>query len=176
MGKRGMSLIEVVVVVAIIAVGAGMAIPNYLQWSSNEDLKAGVSDLKGALQIARVSAMASGVPVAVSFNKPNADQYGIFIDNGVGGGVARDGIWTADEVTISPDGQQLPTAQAANAVQKFKGGIVFAPAPLQPTPAIEFLSSGRRSLPNDQLDTVITLQNDFGLQKQITVSPIGDIR
>ncbi len=189
MNEKGFSLIEMAVTIAIVAVSAAIAIPNYQQWVAKDDLKNGVVNLKGALQIARITAIATGQPTAVAFFKdPNGnDQYGIFLDTGVGdGGVRGNGILDSGscEIVISPTGQQLPAppppcivikfplvAPLDQSVQKFKTGVTFAVPPV----AIEFLSSGRRSLPAGVGNQVTTLTNGFGLTRDVTVSALGDI-
>ncbi|MBI3598868.1 MAG: GspH/FimT family pseudopilin [Nitrospirae bacterium] len=187
------------VTIAIVAILVTVAVPSFQNSIAKENLKDCIVNLKGALQIARMNAMATTMPVAVSLvnattmpvavsldNDPNnqlVGQFQVFIDNGTGGGTARDGIWNGGEVTISPQGRQLAAGEAANAVQNCKGNTMFVPTPQpQPNndaptpPAIEFLSSGRRFLPGGPQDVSITLQNGFGLANTITVSAIGDIR
>ena len=103
MNEKGMSLIEVAVGVAIIAVSAAIAVPNYQQWAANSDLRAGLVNLKGALQIARVTAMGSGNPVAIRLNSPATNQYVMFVDTN------RNGEWDAGEQFLSEHGERLAT-------------------------------------------------------------------
>jgi len=187
MREKGFSLIETMVAVAIVGIAMSMAIPNYQVWVAKEDLKDGIVDLKGALQIARVTAMATGLPVAVVFNPlgNNARQYGVFIDSGqagVGGAInianARNQVWNC-EIPISAQGQQvqyvnpcIPTAVELNiGSPQFKSGVTFVGNPIP----IEFLSSGKRSVPAGNAPVAITLQNNHALTRTVTVSWIGDV-
>jgi len=170
MNEKGMSLIEVAVVVAIMAVSAAIAVPNYRQWAANSDLRDGLANLKGALQIARVTAMGSANPVAIRLNAPEANHYVMFVDTN------RNGVWDEGEQILSGQGVPMPAPNGpptttTPGVQSFRTGVVF----VAPPAVIAFLSSGRRSLPNGQVNQIITLQNGFNLQRTVTVSAIGDI-
>ena len=170
MDEKGMSLIEVAIVVAIMAVSAAIAVPNYRQWAANSNLRDGFVNLKGALQIARVTAMSGGNPVAIRLNAPEANLYVMFVD------ANRNGVWDAGEQILSENGLPMPPPNGAPTpatpgVQCFRTGVEFA----NPPAVIAFLSSGRRSLPNGQVNQIITLQNGFNLQRTVTVSAIGDI-
>ena len=162
--QNGFTLIESMVVVSIIGITFALAMPNYQQWIAKDDLKAGIVDFKGALQIARVTALATGAPVGVVNTAGN--KYSVFVDDGIVLGVpnpafARNGVWD-NEVIIPMQGQAVTT---------FNTGVTFVLIPV----AIEFLSSGKRSLPTGVGNLVITLQNGFGLTRTVTVSALGDI-
>jgi len=185
MNEKGMSFIEIMVAVAIIAVSATVAVPNYRQWAANSDLRDGFVNLKGALQIARVIAMGGGGggnpvavqlnnpanPVAVPVNNPVINYYVMFVDPN------RNGQWDANEQILSAQGLPIlplvagPLLPTTPGVQSFRTGVVF----VAPPAVIAFLSSGRRSLPNVPANQIITLQNGFNLQRTVTVSAIGDI-
>jgi prepilin-type N-terminal cleavage/methylation domain-containing protein len=55
--ESGFTLIEVMIVCAIIGIASALAIPNYLQWKTQHDLREAVSEFAGNLNLARVVAM-----------------------------------------------------------------------------------------------------------------------
>jgi type IV fimbrial biogenesis protein FimT len=55
--ESGFTLIEVMIVCAIIGITSALAIPNYLQWKTQHDLREAVSEFAGNLNLARVVAM-----------------------------------------------------------------------------------------------------------------------
>ena len=129
--QNGFSMIEVVIITAIIGVSAAIAIPNYQHWVAKENLRNGIMNLKGALQIARVNAMARGVPVVMVFDikkgaiikgatieddikEDDIYQYRVFVDSGekigtgtaIKAGTARNAVWDCEPV-ISAQGQPV---------------------------------------------------------------------
>lgn len=55
--ENGFTLIEVMIVCAIIGIASALAIPNYLEWKARYDLREAVSEFSGNLNLARVVAM-----------------------------------------------------------------------------------------------------------------------
>lgn len=58
-GRRanGFTLVEVMVVVSIIAIGSMLAVPSYLTWHSRYQLREGVGEIQSAFSVARMAAM-----------------------------------------------------------------------------------------------------------------------
>jgi len=55
--ESGFTLIEVMIVCAIIGIASALAIPNYVEWKAQHDLREAVSEFAGNLNLARVVAM-----------------------------------------------------------------------------------------------------------------------
>ena len=83
-GKAGFSLPELLVVLAIAAVMAGIALPDYRQMIRAQQLKAAASDLFGAIDLARTQAIARGRRVQlVPLDAAGGDWSGgwvVFVD------------------------------------------------------------------------------------------------
>jgi type IV fimbrial biogenesis protein FimT len=62
---KGFSMLELVVVMAIIGTLVAVAIPNFIDWSRKHQLKDSVSDLAGNLNLARMAAIHQNATVTV---------------------------------------------------------------------------------------------------------------
>ena len=105
-GRRGFSAIELIIVVAILAIVSTVAIPSFIHQSNESKLRDAVSMLRGDLESVRSRAIRENASVAVLFN---AGGYTIFIDNGSGGGFPDNGVRDGDEQLIC--------------TRTFKGGV-----------------------------------------------------
>ena len=65
--QTGFTLVEMMVVSAIVGIAAALAVPNYLQWQAQYKLRQAVSEIATQLTLARMAAMNRnrGVDVAV---------------------------------------------------------------------------------------------------------------
>jgi prepilin-type N-terminal cleavage/methylation domain-containing protein len=63
--SKGYSMIEMVVVIAIVAILVGIAVPNFLAWNQKYQLKSDVSNLAQMLSIARMTAINRNMTVNV---------------------------------------------------------------------------------------------------------------
>lgn len=64
--ENGFTLVELMIVVVISALGFFLATPSYQQWSARSDLKQGISELHGALNLSRMMAMNQNTTVTVT--------------------------------------------------------------------------------------------------------------
>ncbi len=80
MRKRGITLIELVIVMAIIAICALLIAPNIGAWIPNYRLRSGARDIVSALRTAQVKAVSTNREYRVFFN-PGARTYIIQYQN-----------------------------------------------------------------------------------------------
>ena len=96
--KSGFTIIELMVIIAIISILATVAIPNFFQWRPKRQLSAATKDVFAAMQYARSRALKDNVSVGLLFDKAN-EEYTVFLDNGAGGN-AGNNTQDGDEPTV----------------------------------------------------------------------------
>ena len=148
----GVTLMEAMVVIAIVAVLAAIAIPNWLAWRAKAKINGAATNLRGDLEMAKMRAIKENASVAVLFS---ANSYTVFIDNGIGGGVADN--WTRD-------GNELPLTN-----RQLAAGVTMSNT--FSNSRTRFSGSGRPGV----LGTS-TLVDSRGVQRQITINSVGRIR
>ncbi len=126
--KAGFSVVELLVVLAIIATLAMITIPGFLAYIPDYRLNAAAQELLGDIQMAKLRAVKKGVVVSVGINAAT-DTYTIFVDDGVGANYGNGAI-DAGEQTIKtgtmPTGVDITgTTFTANAVQFNGRGLPY---------------------------------------------------
>lgn len=97
-GQRGFTLVEMMVVIGILAVLAVIALPSFLSWRQNAQLRGAVYNLRGDMEQAKTRAARENSNVAIEFF---SDHYLVFLDNGAGAGADRNnGTREGDEPTL----------------------------------------------------------------------------
>ncbi len=90
--NSGFTLIEVVIVIAIIGILSAIAVPGYMSWRANSQFRDVVINLRGDINYARMQAAVMKCNVVVHFAPGGAGDRGhyiIYADNGEGGGAAE---------------------------------------------------------------------------------------
>ena len=75
--KSGFSAMELLMVLAVIAVVSAITVPSIISWRNGAKLRGAAGNLKGDLEMAKVNAIKHNNFVAVKFN---ADTYEVFVD------------------------------------------------------------------------------------------------
>lgn len=96
--KEGLTIIELVVTMCILAVMVLISIPNIGRWLPRYRLRSAIRDVASAMQLARLGAIKENRQWAIQFDI-NAKTYTILRDDGA------DGAWgTGDEIGYKGDG------------------------------------------------------------------------
>ncbi len=82
-GEAGLSLTELMVVLAIIGVASAIAVPNFIAWYSRSEFKHAVVALHGHLSLARMAAMNRNTTVTVALALENGRVTASFTGGGV---------------------------------------------------------------------------------------------
>jgi len=128
--KSGYTIIELLVVIGIIALGTLIATPDIVDWMKNNRIKSVTRDLISNFQRARMEAVKQNTWAVLSFN-PAANSYTLFIDNGAGGGFANNFTQDGTEQSLVAAGQDnvVGTVTMPDSVTLNAAG--FAGSPLQ---------------------------------------------
>ena len=69
--NAGFTITELMVTIAVIAILASLAIPNFIGWLPNYRLQSGAEEIQSVLQLARVKAIEENAIATVSFDTAN---------------------------------------------------------------------------------------------------------
>ena len=139
--KKGITLIELVVVMIIIAIGAVLLVPNIGGWLPNYRLKSSTRDIASIMRVAQMKAVSNNLQYRVNLNSADVGANSYILQYNTGG------IWVNE-----------------GAIQRLPSGIIINNNTL-PNDRAEFNPNSTSSTGS------ITLQNTKGTQSRITLTP-----
>jgi len=89
MNKKGVTLIELIVVLVIIAIAAALAVPNIAAWLPNYRLRTATRDIVSTMRTAQIKAVSTNLEYRVEFNAEGGSYIvqhqttaGLWVDDG----------------------------------------------------------------------------------------------
>jgi prepilin-type N-terminal cleavage/methylation domain-containing protein len=73
--RKGVTLIELIVVMVIIAIGAALLVPSMGAWLPNYRLRSGARDVVSTLRFAQMKAVSTNMPYGVAFDANSCQLY-----------------------------------------------------------------------------------------------------
>jgi prepilin-type N-terminal cleavage/methylation domain-containing protein len=148
MNHKGITFIELAVVLVIIAIGAALWLPNIAAWLPNYRLRSAAQDVVSTMRTAQMRAVANNIQYRVNFNAGEIGATNSYILQRNSGG-----MWINDGAV-----QTFPAGIAVNIDQLPAGRAVF-------------------NLNSTSTAGSVTLQNAKGAQRRITLtSATGRVR
>ena len=153
--ETGFTLIEVLIVAAIIGIAGLIALPNYLVWQSRSELRQAVTEVQNQLLLARMAALSRNAPVTVAISITNGAVLTTTTN-------AATGVQVLASLSVRlphvVDLRVGPSAAWTSAV----------------TANVSFNSMGMRSGgPGPTLNQELAMVNDKGVQFAMKVTPRG---
>ena len=110
MNKKGVTLIELIVVLVVIAIGATLMVPGFGRWLPKYRLRSATRDIASTIKAAQLKAVANNLNYQVVFT-PGAAGQGTYVLQRNSGGLINDGI-----AQTVPTGITFATTFANNTV------------------------------------------------------------
>jgi prepilin-type N-terminal cleavage/methylation domain-containing protein len=152
--ETGFTLIETMIVVAIIGIAAAIALPNYSIWQSRSELRQAVTEVQNQLLLARMAALSRNTPVTVAISIVNGAVQTTTTNAATGVQV----LASTSRVPHVVDLKVGPSASWTSAA----------------TANVSFNSMGMRSGgPGPTLNQELAMVNDKGVQFAMKVTPRG---
>lgn len=76
---KGFTLLELCITVALIAILAAIAVPNYIGWLPKRHLRSSAIDVQAAIQLSKMTAIRENTSVSLKFDT-GSENYQAFID------------------------------------------------------------------------------------------------
>jgi len=157
--KSGFTLMEVMVVIAIIAVMSGIAIPNLISWLPDYRLRSASRDIVSCMQETKIRAIKDNATAVVKFDVNN-NRFIAWVDNGWGGTA---GNWALD----GNNGEAVLTEISLPADIAFYKSTTFAS---------DTFGFNSRGLPATMVGGTVFINNSKSNYRKVVVNTAGNIR
>jgi type IV pilus assembly protein PilA len=153
--EAGFTLVETLIVLAIIGIAGLIALPNYLVWQSRSELRQAVTEVQNQLLLARMAAFSRNAPVTVAISLANGAVLTATTNAATGAQVLASTSVRLPHVVDLKVGPSAAWTSAATA-------------------NVSFNSRGMRSGgPGPTLNQELAMVNDQGVQFAMKVTPRG---
>jgi prepilin-type N-terminal cleavage/methylation domain-containing protein len=85
MNQRGITLLELIIVVVIIAIGAALTTPNIGGWLPNYRLRSAIRDIASTMRIAQMKAISNNLQYRVNLNAGDVGSNSYVLQRNSGG-------------------------------------------------------------------------------------------
>lgn len=183
-GERGFSMVELLVVMAIIGIMLGVSLPGIIAYFRTAKIRAAQTSVAAQIQAARLKAVAKNVNVGVVFVTADRNTFGWIVEDPPPGVV---GVGARGTLQDLPDGVVFGGGAGTDAGFRFNRlgawcdpveGCAALPADLCDAAFAAMCDDAPGNyVQNDANGALITLvQQDTGLTRTIRISPGGRIQ
>lgn len=162
-GQAGFTLIETMIVVAIIGIGSAIAVPAYIQWNDRYQLRQAASELQSNLLQTRMAAKTRNTAMTATFIKAPDGTYSATFSGGFAPISLPRSVTGGSMILVTGLGPP-PTTTVTD----------FAASSAGTLGAIQFNQQGLR-VAGGIGNQVVTLQSVQGMTYSVTVAPSGKI-